>query len=61
MAKRVTAPLAQDVRGRECCTREEMWKFAAHLMWLQVDDVRETWFLVEVEHNTNLVQVRGNL
>lgn len=30
-------------------------------MRLQVDDVRETWLLVKVKHNTNLVQVRGHL
>lgn len=33
----------------------------AHLMWLQVDDVRETWLLVKVEQNTDLVEVRGHL
>lgn len=32
-----------------------------HLMWLQVDDVRETWLLVKVKQDTNLVQIRRHL
>lgn len=35
--------------------------YRANLVWLQVDDVREAGFLVEVKHDTNLVQVRGHL
>lgn len=30
-------------------------------MRLQVDNVREAWLLVEVKHDTNLMQVRGHL